>query len=182
MRPGRVFVVVLAALLASAGPTFGARRQTIETVPGQSLTPAQRTEKAAAYLAALEEELRAVLIMLEYAREQKQAVRISCLVEKLELMTPHVHAVRRLVTGLLEQPTAAESLALFEAMAPHVPAVIALRAEADQCVGELAQYTEGTVVEVQQQEPDNVETIFFAEQVEIDARPPAVSPYQLRQL
>jgi hypothetical protein len=125
----------------------------VSPAKGGTISDAEKLEKSAESITRMKAGMKAVLVRVEEARNEKDVVKLNCVNEKLTQ-----------VKGLLKVAEQSD-IALHEAIANKDPAaesefskigiartkVDALRNDADQCIGQLAYIVdEKTTVEVQQ--------------------------------
>ena len=175
--------MLLALVILATNAHAADSLESVKLIPGESLNMAQRAKNTSEYVKVAEQRVKEVLVLLEFARKNRQAVRIACLIDTLTEMQPHATEIRRL-SGVIQQPGlgSEENLQVYHAVLGRMAATIALAVQARSCVGELAAYADGeTVFGVETRAPPNFDPNDMAEPISIEGRPPPASPYQLRQ-
>ena len=169
----KTLLVIACALLSR-----GAAAQT----PARATSDADKLEASAEHLARMKTSLKQVLGRVEEARNEKDVVKLNCVNEKLTQ-----------IKGLLKVSEQAD-IALQEAVARHDEAadtefqkigiarakVDQLRAEVEECIGQLAfAVDEKTIVEVEQPKdlPDQDLTSREPPQPVVSRPPPASAYY-----
>jgi hypothetical protein len=154
----------------------GLKIESVEQVPDR-----QKLSEASQVLARLEGILKDVLKSLEEARSEKDVLKLNCVNEKLTQIKGLLRVVQQSDVSLQEAVAKAD-----QESAQHEYAKIAiakqraeqLRADAEQCIGQLAYVDERTVVTVEVPEdlPDVVTNPPTFTPVAVN--PPAISPIQ----
>ena len=174
----RILLALTGAL--AVGPSAPARAAPAQATSG--LSDKQKLEQAEDHLNRMKQVLKQVIGRLEEARNEKDIVRLNCVNEKLTQ-----------IKGLLKVSEQAD-IALQEAVARHDEAadtefqkigiarakVDQLRAEVEECIGQLAfAVDEKTIVEVEQPKdlPDQDLTSREPPQPVVSRPPPASAYY-----
>ncbi len=178
----RHVMAVLAGLLA-AGPAWGQQIAPPPEPPASKsgLSDPQKLERAARHIDRMKEVVKQALSRLEDARDEKDIVKLNCVNEKLTQ-----------VKGLLRVAEQSD-VALQEAAAHHDESteveysrigiartkVDQLRAEIEECIGQLAFVVDQkTIVEVEQPKDQGSDPTNWEPPPPPVARPPAASPFQ----
>jgi hypothetical protein len=149
--PTRTFTLALTALLVATT----ARAQGAPAAPSRApgiVPDAQKVQKADEYLARMRQDLKQVLARLEDARSEKDIVKLNCVNEKLAQVKGLLRVAEQADVALQESVARKDggAEAEFQKISIAKVKVDQLRAEADQCVGQLAYAVdERTTVEVE---------------------------------
>jgi ribosomal protein L9 len=142
-----LFVSIAALLLASPGMAAQQPRS------GPSPADTDKLEAAAANIARMKAALKQVLGRAEQARNEKDVVKLNCVNEKLTQMKALIKVAEQADIALHESVASKDSTgaADFSKIAIARTKVDGLRADSEQCVGQLAYMVdEKTTVEVEQ--------------------------------
>lgn len=151
-----------------------------QLVPGSKLGKTDRVKKAKKYVKVMQNQVADLLVLLEYARQEKKPGAISDILAKLEVATRRASKARKLQKRLEEEDlTDEESEQLYDDIASEMEEVLELRDEAEESTIDFGPAAE-TIIEIQVVVPPEGEVVVEAEPIIIDVRPPAASPYQLR--
>ncbi|RMG16514.1 MAG: hypothetical protein D6729_10770 [Deltaproteobacteria bacterium] len=146
----------------------------------ERLSPKEMVDKAELYVEEMREILKEVLRVLEDAREEKDLVKLNCVNEKLTQVKGLLRVSENSLIGLQEAVAKQDP---DEAQHQYAKIAIArensskLRAEAEECIGQLAfVIDEDTIVDVEIPEdlPDQVSE--YQPPAPVIVRPPAASP------
>ena len=164
-------------VMAETGESGDARLDEIER-----MNPRQLSERAEGYVSEMRQMLEQVSRMLEEARREKDVVKLNCVNEKLT----HLRGLVRVAEeGQATMQTAIVAQDMDEARHEFTKIVVAhdrvrqLRAEAEQCVGQLAFVVDEELeieVEIPSDLPDIITDLTPLPPVAI--RPPMASPVE----
>lgn len=179
--PTRTFTLALTALLV--GTTARAQGAPAPPSRGPDIVPdAQKVQKADEYLARMRQDLKLVLARLEDARSEKDIVKLNCVNEKLAQVKGLLRVAEQADVALQESVARKDggAEAEFQKISIAKVKVDQLRAEADQCVGQLAYAVdERTTVEVEAPADLAPRDVTDREPPPPPvSRPPAASPFQ----
>lgn len=174
----------LAAYSRTAGIIAVPATTTEEVKKIEKIPPAVKQETAAKYVADSKQLLTAVTGVLKDAREKKDIIRINCVNEKLTKIKALMRSAEMSELYLREALTKKDHKTAnhsYRKITIAFQKIRSLKAEAEQCIGELAFATgEKEVVDLKvdrDQVPDDDPTITEFPETAI-VRPPAASPYQ----
>lgn len=143
----------------------------------------QKLSRASSMISEMKQALGHVVKLLAEAREEKDVIKVNCINEKLTSIKGLIRIAEQAEMNLQESVSKAEkdtSAHEFHKIAISHQKIKILRAEAEQCIGELAFAVGKTSVEVEvdkDQVPDQDPTDIKLPETEI-IRPPAASPFQ----
>ncbi|RME28597.1 MAG: hypothetical protein D6806_02655 [Deltaproteobacteria bacterium] len=193
MKKVGMAVAVLALGTLAYAQTEGQSGQSRATAAGavetgqsdlaRGLSDSQKLERASSYLAEMKQVLSHVLKLLKEARDEKDIIKINCINEKLTTIKGLIRISEQADMTLQEAVAKGERESAeheFHKIAISHQKVRNLRAEAEQCVGELAFAVGKTTVEVEvdkDQVPEKDPTEVPLPETPV-IRPPAASPYQ----
>jgi hypothetical protein len=173
---------MLVLLAWPVGPVALAQVRDMDFEQAAKLPDAQKLSMATRYLDEMRQILSAAMKLLKEAREEKDVIKINCVNEKLTNIKGLLRISEQADVALQEavvkneKDTAAHE---FHKVAISHQKLRALKAEAEQCVGELAFAVGKTTVEVEVDENEVPEL----DPTEIQlpdtpvVRPPAASPF-----
>ena len=183
----RIIGIVLGTLLL-AGPRFAAAQGSIAHPSTQSrdeakqLTPRQMVDRAEHYIDGMRQRLKEVLKILTNARREKDVVKLNCVNEKVTQVKGLVRVSEQSSINLQEDVAKQE---IDDARHEYLKIAIArdkvqqLRAEAEQCIGQLAFVVDqNTVVKVTVPENLPQEEPQVPHIPPVVVRPPPASPVQ----
>jgi hypothetical protein len=162
----------------AAGP-----KTDIDFEKAASMSDAEKTEKAGHYLSEMKQTLGSVLNLLKEARQEKDVIKVNCVNEKLVNIKGLLRISEQADVTLQEAVAKGEadiSTHEFHKIAISHQKIKVLKAEAEQCVGELAFAVGKTTVEMEVDRevvPDKDPTDVSLPETMV-VRPPAASPYQ----
>jgi hypothetical protein len=177
----RTFALALMGLLAAG--TARAQGAAAPAARAPEVVPdAQKVQKADEYLGRMRQDLKSVLGRLEDARSEKDIVKLNCVNEKLAQVKGLLRVAEQADVALQESVARKDggAEAEFQKIGIAKVKVDQLRAEADQCVGQLAYAVdERTTVEVEAPADLAPRDVTDREPPPPPvSRPPAASPFQ----
>jgi len=144
---------------------------------------AEKLSRASSMVNEMKKALGQVAKLLAEAREEKDVIKVNCVNEKLTSIKGLIRIAEQAEMNLQEAVSKAEkdsALHEFHKILISHQKIKVLRAEAEQCIGELAFAVGKTSVEVEvdkDQVPEQDPTDIKLPETEI-IRPPAASPFQ----
>lgn len=183
-----VRLVLMLAGVATFAPAYGqesnpssASTATSSDATTEQLTDAERLRRSASVLVRMRDALKDVLSKLEEARETKDVVKLNCVNEKLTQIKGLLRISEQSDVALQEAVTKREQSAAeheFTKVTIAGQKVDQLRAEAEECIGQLAFRTDENL-SVEVEVPGDLplgDPTDPAPPPDVVARPPAASP------
>lgn len=175
-------------VLLAGGALWAQSSPEEKAVPGSlgeaaSLPDAEKLKRASIMVNEMKQTLGHVVKLLAEAREEKDVIKLNCINEKLTSIKGLIRIAEQAEMALQEAVGRAEkdsSMHEYHKISISHQKIKVLRAEAEQCIGELAFAVGKTSVEVEvdkDQVPEHDPTDIELPDTPI-VRPPAASPYQ----